>query len=551
MDSPRLWLRDALIAVALAALLGLAWGLRHWGDLAALRLPDTDDVMRLVQIRDWLGGQAFGDLHQYRLGPPGGTAMHWSRVADVPVAALILAFGPLVGRHAAEVAAVCLWPVMLFAAYLALIAGTARRMAVDGLTAMIVGAIAYPVTTLFVPGRIDHHGLQIVLLLICVSVMIARPTRSRGVAIGAAMAASAAIGFETLPMLAVIGAWAAVDWLRGPSARLEGIAIGLAGFGLATIGLVPASAPAGLCDALSVPLAVMLSATGLVMGAVIIAARIFAVPRWMLALIGGGVLLAMVGLLAPTGCRAGPYGAVDGSVARLWLAHVAEARPLFGAPLPDAIGYAGVAGVGLIAALWQARKRGGAWWGIAALIAAGLAIACWQLRGAYGAAAVAPIALARLIAAARVRGPALLAGAWAMSAGMLYPLAASAFAAEPRDGVAPCDPTTATALLRPLPAGRVAAPIDLAPAILLDTRQAALAGPYHRDGAGNADFYRLMLGHRAEADGLLRLKAVRYVLWCPGAVAGPAASDSIATIGGAPGFATIAQGGGVTVLARR
>ena len=551
MDISRPWLRDALIAVALAALLGLAWGLRHWGDLAALRLPDTDDVMRLVQVRDWLGGQAFSDLHQYRLGPPGGTAMHWSRVADVPVAALILALAPIVGRHAAEVAAVCLWPVALFTTYLALVAGTARRMAVDAVTAMIAAALAYPVTTLFVPGRIDHHGLQVALLLACVHGMVAPPTHWRGVAIGAAMAASAAIGFETLPMLAVIGAWAALDWLRGADARLEGLAIGLAGFGLATIALVPASAPDGLCDALSVPLAVILSAAGVVIGAATITGRVFAIPRWSIGLAGAVLLVATVGLLAPAGCRAGPYGAVDETVARLWLAHVAEAQPLFGAALPDAIGYAGAASVGFIAALWQARTRGGAWWGIAALIAAGLALACWQLRGAHGATAVAPIALAQLIAAARARGPAALAGAWAVSAGMLYPLAASALPAEPTGGVAPCDPTIATTLLRPLPPGRIAAPIDLAPAILLDTGHSVLAGPYHRDGAGNAALYRLMLGHRAAATRPLDGNAVRYVLWCPGAIAGGRAPDSIAARGDAPGFATIAQTGGVRVLARQ
>ena len=49
--------------------------------LAGLNLPgardyvgvDNDDVMRLVQVRDFLGGQSWFDLMQYRLGLPGGT----------------------------------------------------------------------------------------------------------------------------------------------------------------------------------------------------------------------------------------------------------------------------------------------------------------------------------------------------------------------------------------------------------------------------------------------------------------------------------------------
>ena len=73
---------DALVATLLAAALTAAWAARDWGNLAALRLPDADDMMRLQQIRDWLGGQAFADLTQYRLGAD-GVAMHWSRLADL------------------------------------------------------------------------------------------------------------------------------------------------------------------------------------------------------------------------------------------------------------------------------------------------------------------------------------------------------------------------------------------------------------------------------------------------------------------------------------
>ena len=39
---------------------------------AALRageLQGNDDYMRLAQIRDWLGGQGWFDLNQYRLNP--------------------------------------------------------------------------------------------------------------------------------------------------------------------------------------------------------------------------------------------------------------------------------------------------------------------------------------------------------------------------------------------------------------------------------------------------------------------------------------------------
>ena len=38
---------------------------------------DNDDIMRLVEVRDLLGGQSWFDMMQYRLGLADGTLMHW------------------------------------------------------------------------------------------------------------------------------------------------------------------------------------------------------------------------------------------------------------------------------------------------------------------------------------------------------------------------------------------------------------------------------------------------------------------------------------------
>ena len=53
-------------------------------------LGDTDDAMRLVIVRDFLGGQGWFDHAQYRLNVPFGAEMTWSRLVDVPIAGLIL-----------------------------------------------------------------------------------------------------------------------------------------------------------------------------------------------------------------------------------------------------------------------------------------------------------------------------------------------------------------------------------------------------------------------------------------------------------------------------
>ena len=119
--APTLWL-----AVGLCVVLAAGRSLSGWAALSSYSLPDTDDVMRLVQIRDWLGGQGFFDLSQYRLGGAGGTPMHWSRLGDMGPAAIILAARPILGAGGAEFAALILWPSLLFLAFILLSGSIAR-----------------------------------------------------------------------------------------------------------------------------------------------------------------------------------------------------------------------------------------------------------------------------------------------------------------------------------------------------------------------------------------------------------------------------------------
>src|SRR5881398_3511122 len=75
----------------------------------------TDDAMRLVEVRDLIGGQGWFDMLQHRMDPPGGTSMHWSRLIDAPLAGLILLFKPLLGMHHAQALTLYFWPTLLFA----------------------------------------------------------------------------------------------------------------------------------------------------------------------------------------------------------------------------------------------------------------------------------------------------------------------------------------------------------------------------------------------------------------------------------------------------
>src|SRR3546814_8106636 len=56
-------------ALTVIAWLGIcAWFLvERWNAIYWLALNDTDDNIRFVQVKDWLAGQGWYDLRQYRL----------------------------------------------------------------------------------------------------------------------------------------------------------------------------------------------------------------------------------------------------------------------------------------------------------------------------------------------------------------------------------------------------------------------------------------------------------------------------------------------------
>lgn len=500
--------RDNTGAAALALLLAAVWAWRDWVALSVLRLPDTDDVMRLQQIRDWLGGQGFGDLAQHRLGAA-GLEMHWSRLPDLVPGAIIALLAPVTGAQGAELVAVIVWPLLLFAVALMLVAAIARQLRVSPPVAVIVAALAYPASALFLPGRIDHHGLQLVLLLILVRAMIGPGGWRSGVAAGAASVASLVVGMETAPFLALGGAVLVMRWvMEGAEARLRLLGYGatlLVGLALAALLFRTTGWSVAACDAFAAPLwrAAQVAAVAPLALALLAPRIVTQRARLITALVLGGVAVVAAFAISPA-CLS-PYGGVDPLLERLWLGRVAEAQPLFAAPLDHAIGYVGLALAGLAATAWQWRRTRETGWavlGAVQLTALGLAVV--QLRGIYAGTLLAAPGLAALIAYARERGALALAAAWVASAGFIYPALGSLVA--PPAPAATCDGGAALARLAAQPAGTVAAPIDLGAYALAETHHRILSAPYHRNVRGNLAVYRLVqlpvVAAGAEADRL-------------------------------------------------
>jgi hypothetical protein len=524
-----------------------AYLVRGLGGLSEL---STDDAMRLVQVRDFLAGQGWFDLAQYRLSPPEGTVMHWSRLVDVPLAALIRA-GELSPELAERVATV-VWPISLLLAFLLAVARLAENLAgaAAAKLALIFAALTAPVLQHFRPGAIDHHNVQLVLLVCTLALAARAEIRPRDAAFAGALSAlSLAIGLEMAPAIAALGAGITLAWIaQGEAARRTTAAFALAFAGamlvLAAATIAPARYAAVTCDALSIVHVVAAAAGGVGLAGLTLVRALASPRRRMAAAAGLAVLVAAILAFAFPACLRDPYAALDPRLATLWLAHVNEARSIVAMlrDLPQQVpAYYGLAGAAVVLGLVQCAReaRAGRWGWINAflVLATLLLVALWQVRGSAAANAVAvavlPAALVRLFPAPG-GGIALGLGRVALIAALaLNPLALVAMggiAARAVEGVTgmqrpsvlsdgsgTCWEAGEYARLARLPRGLVLGFIDAGPFILMQTPHAVLAAPYHRNVRGNAAMLDVFLAPPQQAAERLAALGVDYVAFCHGA----------------------------------
>lgn len=533
--SPDLLLRVALAWAMIAALL-LVTNLQA---ILAYRFPDPDDTLRLIEVRDLIAGQGWFDLTQHRVDVAGGgVPMHWSRLVDLPLAAVILALRGLVGQGAAETVAVIVVPLVTFGCALLLAARIAWRVIGDEAAgfACLAMALSVPLVQQLRPMRIDHHGWQVVCVLAAMNALMARSPRSGGWATGVALAAGLSISIEGLPLAAAICGVTALRWLRDRHdaqwfvATMQGLALGSLGFFAATRGFAGALEH---CDAISPGHiagfgAAALAATGL--------ARLEPLPRF--ALVAGLAAVAGVGVaamlsLAPQ-CAGGAFAQLDPLVARFWYDSVGEGLPVWRQELALALQIVVPPLVGLFASVHLARRSSGwlrrFWQEYALILGASLAIALFVARAGAVAGALAAVPLGwqmrewlRSSRMLRRRGKrALVLASMALSLLPAMPLTLLTLAmpaqaaSEPRQlrGSSCAIPANAAAL-RALPRGEILAPLDIGPQLLYETRHPVVATAHHRGQRPMRTVIETFTGSPAAARATLAARGTRYVAVCP------------------------------------
>lgn len=541
--------RDALAAcvVALAILLIYAVaGLPSLWDAEG----DNDSLLRLVEVRDLVAGQGWFDLHQYRMGMPGGFEMHWSRLVDAPIAALILVVSTLTGSMAAgETAALILWPVLLLAAALFLILRAVRAIGGEQamLPAIVLGAAALYFGGQFAPATIDHHNVQLVLALAMIVALLKAGERNHGGALaGACAALMLAVGMETMPYVAAAGAWVAITFLLGGEVgRRTAIGFGLS---FATVSALvffgtvsPRSWSTVRCDALSVAQLgiAVISGVGLaaIAGIPFVHGRR---PARVAAVLVLGVAVGAVALFFFPQCLADPYAGLDPRLETHWMNAISEAQPLWSMIESDpgkAIKYYASPLLGLVVVglgLW----RGGAGRGlglVGVFLLTAILVSVWQVRGAMFSIPFAAVPLAAWVGAWRRRAavngkPAdtlRMAAAWLLSLNVTWTLAVALGSLVPplfRADAAPqapgelrkCRAAQDYEALAALPAGGVLAVANHGAPILRYTPHRVLAGLYHRNIEANLLTLSAFTGPAAGAQALVREQGLTYVVICPG-----------------------------------
>lgn len=534
----------AIVLLALAAALVLSWPgtVQIW---TTGQFNDTDDAMRLVQVRAWLDGQGWFDLVAHRLHPPAGLLMHWSRVVDVPLGGLIRFFECFTDAARAETLARLAFPLALQLALIAAVIqlGLITAGARAGLPAAVLVVASGFMFGQFQPGRIDHHAPQIVLLVGMTAAVLRSldPGRAWTAALtAAALATSLAISLENLPFAAVIVAVLPLAWVVRPDlarAPMRWFAVGLAiSSPLVFAATVPPARygdPVGDAYSIVHVTASLLGSLGLlILGA--LTPRLRSAPRRAGCLVLAAVLIAGITTVAFPTCLHGPYAAMDPLLNRLWLSHVSEALPLLASarsnPSTATVMFCPLL-AGALACLVAVRREAGVarlrWAVILALILVGIAGTFWEIRVASSAQPLALMggvwAVARASAWAEQHGSrwraaavvALLMAFAPLSWAMVTPSPSAANTADARAGQA-CESPAAVSSLATLPVATVFAPIDDGAYILVHTPHAVVAAPYHRNGAGNRTVLDGFLAAPDAAAPIVRATGARYVVLCPG-----------------------------------
>lgn len=525
-------------------LIGIITVMKYAGGPVDYVGPDNDDGMRLVEVRDFLNGQGWFDLMQYRLGLSEGTLMHWSRLIDLPIAALIRFFGLFLGHDAAEAAALVVWPLSLvFPAMLAM--GLAGRR-VGGLAGMHLSfcfaGMAIYIGNRFAPGAIDHHNAQLGLVATMVAMLFDEKQRAWNYTVAGVSAALAiAIGAETTPFVAIYCLVVALLWVWegepfAAATKAFGLSLAVAISILFFATVPPQHYSMVTCDNLSLGFYSLATiGGGLLLASAVFASRLGRGLRFAVLAAVGAAVFGSAMVIAPE-CLRNPLADLDPMLVELWLRNVSEAQSILALSRTDPFSIGAFYAPGLLAiAVCIFRSVRGdrvqVHLVLLALLSVSWAVALVQVRGAVFSNLLSILPLALLIidvrrmsngdsenaAAALIYIVTVLASVpavWAVGGALVEMQVNKTKNTEEAESPS-CSSRQALAPLGGLPAGLVSASSEMGVPILRYTANRVLSAPYHRNQGGMLTEMHIGLAEPQEAEAFLKGAGVTVLAFCP------------------------------------
>ena len=531
-------------------------------------LIGTDGYMRLVRVELLHETGAWFDGRIPRSNAPYGDTLHWTRPFDLLVLGAAWLLTPVLGFSDA-----LFWggsfvsPLLLLATGCAMV--WAARPLVDRENRPLVilvflaqiGVMAYSL-----PGRVDHHTLQMFLIALIVGLVTrccgVRPEVRLALPAGVVLGLGLWISTEFLLVTGLTMAAVWMAWLRhGPAASLPaaGFATGFAGsLVLALFAERPwADLLAEEYDRISVVFLVVALLHLAFWAAVVWAERHAHALSQLRARASLSLVAAAIGFAALYGVYPKFFGGgmvdVDPEVTRVFLSKVKELKPLVPVDL-ETFGFflfwLGSTAICIPFSLAQAwRKRhadAGLTWAFFAL-ALGLffALSLRHVRFAPFAELLAVVPLTCLVVALRQRLGGIANRSWRDASRSLATVTVIfgltgiglwlGLRPAPDGGT-----TSAKTLLASAPAGRedcgiaqiadyldrprpfgdrariIATHVDWGPELLYRTQHAVVAAPYHRNAPGILDIYRMFSAvDPATSKAIVDARGIELALLCP------------------------------------
>jgi hypothetical protein len=507
--------------------------------LAGLRasLGDTDDAVRLLQVRAWLDGAGWYDTTISKIGGATPLVSHWSRLIDLPIGILIALFSLVVPLDSAETLVRLVWPSLLLLVFLRVLVHEAdvREGPIAAAVVLILSLTCLTGLYQFRPGRIDHHNAMI-LGTIAGLLLLARGLETPRLAFlgGGAMGVALAIGYEPLALIAPLAGFAVLagtihrPWLASACGVVAGLATSLLVVFAVTV--EPSNWLTVHCDAISLNLVVLTSLATFGLFLIHTYAQTWGVPARLSALGVVGALSLLAYLAVEPVCVGGPIARMNSEAVRLWLMHVQEGKSVWAMPSGSAVWVWGLVAL-LTAGNWAAWSR----WrhrrtmesGVLAIVmlsavvpallmmkfhsyASWLAVLCLGLR-------IATMRGTPWLSAPFGRLAAIAAlNQWSLASVVMIGLMAGGFEFNgENDRSDACYRSQHVRSMARLPEGLVVAPISMGPYIAALTPHRVLSGPYHRIDAAILETIRIFEADSGEAEQMLRAMNARYVVHCP------------------------------------